>query len=164
MPLERSAQPCIWYSCSTYSCPSGSQRCRGTWRRSATVALDPDVDPSRPAHGDGRVVVEFVPTQGSSGSLSGPDAPCSAARERAVGEERHRPGAETRADVLHAVFRSVLHALSEGRQLVGPAEEDEAGDQRGAGHVVEQQVQWGSGPDLVGQFLSDRFTEVATGS
>ena len=73
---------------------------------------------------------------------------------RAVGVQRARAVPESRADVcMTLIGGAVGQAFPHFGECVGPAEEGEAGDERGPGQVVEEQVQRRPGIDLLGQLL-----------
>ncbi len=75
-------------------------------------------------------------------------------------EPSRKPEQMPRMSLLGSAAESLAHAGDD----VGPAEVGEARDQRGAGDVVEQEVQGRAGLDLFGQFLGDGRAQVAPGA
>ena len=102
---------------------------------------------------------------GSVGSASGPGyAVFWLWMMEPSGRRALEPDLEPRADVHHlAVGWRFREALAHLGEVVEPADEDEAGDERGAGQVVEQQVQRRAVRRLPGQFCRDRLAQVAPG-
>ena len=120
------------------------------------AVLVPYVDPAGPPHGDLGRVVQLVPTQGV-GRVGQ-----RARVRRVLADVEMEPSLSSALDpsrkpeqMSRMTRCGALAIRSRSRGRVRPAEVDEAGDQRGPGQVVEQQVQRRAARDLVGELLGD---------
>ena len=123
VPVDRSALPSMWYSCTTDSCPSGSQTLS---RNMASIcsASPSDQTSMRRARRMAMVGmgVELVPTQRISGIVQGVRMGHVVAVRTACRRETARPtrrGSQNRCPACRV--RAALHALAEAGQLVHPA-------------------------------------------
>ena len=112
----------------------------------------PHVDAPGASHGRDRGLVELVPTErvGRVGQRAGVRGVL-VVDDGAVAAKGARAGSESRADVRHLLMdRRLGQPFTHFGEVVEPANEDETGDQRGPGQVVEQQVQGAALRRLVG--------------
>jgi hypothetical protein len=107
------------------------------------LVVFPHVDATGSAHRHGRRIVLRVPAVGvvPVDERRNHSDPVRDHRLTPVGVQRGGPRAESRADAFHAPRWPVLAELRELGKVVAPPQPGEAGDQRRAGEVVEQQVE-----------------------